>query len=307
MEKQVETLHEKIDRYTKYKNYNLILSASYKRLKKKRRYYRVLDCGTFLEFKKYENGQVLLSGANFCKDRLCPQCAKRRSLKILGQLSKVINELNINNCYEYLFCTLTLRNCRKQELDYTLDSLSKAFTKFTKSRFFRRSAPFKGCFRSTEITINKDNGTFHPHLHLLIAVNKNYFISKDYIKTVDIVDTWRRCLAIDYNPICYVKKVKNLENVKFEVAKYITKGSDFLISDDIGKTDELVELLSDVLYNKRFISYTGCFFQARKKLKLQDKDIDENINIDEIESCNELAYIIKKFRWNFGFSRYEEF
>lgn len=304
---QDENLQIRLGRFKILKKYSLVLAESYKRLGKERKYVRVKDCGTFLEFKKYENGQTILSGANFCRDRLCPQCAKRRSLKVFGQLSKVINDLKQYD-YDYIFITLTLRNCRRCDLDYTLNNLSLGFKKFINTKYFRNKL-FLGCFRSTEVTRNKKQDTFHPHLHLLVAVKKDYFkkTNKNYVKKEDLIKIWKRCLQIDYNPVCDIRAVKNKEKVSFEVSKYITKGSDFLYKDDGKTTDELVQLLSVALHSKRFISYVGCFFKSRQKLRLQDKDIDKNINIDEIENCSELAYIIHKFRWSFGFSGYEEF
>lgn len=304
---QDENLQVRLGRFKELKKYSLVLADSYKRLNKEKKYIRVKDCGTFLEFKKYKNGQVVLSGANFCKDRLCPACAKRRSLKVFGQLSKVLNDLKKYN-YKYLFITLTLRNCRRCDLDDTLLKLSKGFKKFINTKYFRNRV-FFGCFRSTEITRNKEQDTFHPHLHLLVAVKKDYFkkTNKNYVKKEDLIKIWRRCLGINYNPVCDIRAVKNEEKVSFEVSKYITKGSDFLYKDDTKITDELVELLSVALHSKRFISYVGCFYKSRQKLRLQDKDIEKNINVDEIEGCEELAYIITKFRWNFGFSEYQEF
>ena len=142
MNTQDENLEVRLERFKELKKYSLVLSESYKRLGKEKKFIRVRDCGTFLEFKRYENGQVFLSGANFCRDRLCPQCAKRRSLVVFGQLSKVLNDLNQYN-YKYLFITLTLRNCRRCDLDDTLQNLSKGFTKFTKTKYFRNKVFFR--------------------------------------------------------------------------------------------------------------------------------------------------------------------
>lgn len=65
---------------------NLELAASYKRIGSNK-YYRVLDCSTFLEWKYYfEINEKRLAKANFCKVRLCPMCSWRRSLKIFGQV-----------------------------------------------------------------------------------------------------------------------------------------------------------------------------------------------------------------------------
>ncbi len=86
----------------------LDLAESYKRLGYKK-YYRVLDCSTFLEWRYYvESKEKKLINANFCKVRLCPMCAWRRSLKTFGQVSKVMDYVEENYDYKYIFLTLTV-------------------------------------------------------------------------------------------------------------------------------------------------------------------------------------------------------
>lgn len=304
---QDKNLKLQLDKFKQNKEYSILLANSYNRLGKENKFLNTYHCGDFLEFTQYiKSGQVRLTGANFCKDRLCPQCAKRRSLKVFSQLSLVLQELKKYK-YQYLFCTLTLKNCNLDGLDITLDNISIAFKKFRESSFFRgKNKQFLGCFKSVEITRNHSNGTLHPHLHLLIAVDKYYFSNFNtyYVKSIDISDCWRDCLGVNYNPSCTLNAVKKIKNVTCEVAKYITKGSDFLFKDDEKLTDTLVDTFSNALYNKRFISYVGCFYNARKKLKL--KDDDNLINFDAINNCDELEYIVKRYRWNIGLSNYEE-
>ena len=66
---------------------------------------QVSDCGSYLEFHHEldDDGCInevgLLHRANFCKDRLCPLCSWRRSLKMFGQISDISDHLH----EDYLF------------------------------------------------------------------------------------------------------------------------------------------------------------------------------------------------------------
>ena len=293
-----------IDLYSQYKLQSLFLADVYKNLGFDKKFFSVKECGTFLEFKKcVETGEIALTGANFCRDRLCPMCAKRKSLKNFSTLSKVLGVLNKNNKYRYLFCTLTLKNCEYSDLSKTLDIIKFGFTNFLKSHFFRgKNKQFLGCFKSIEITINTDTRTFHPHIHLLIAVNKYYFSKYNsfYIDNFKLKEEWQACLGIDYLPMCDIRAVKNIQKATCEVSKYICKSSDYLFYNDIQKSSELVSILSDSLYNRRFLAYTGIFFKAKKLIKN-----DDNINIDDINNNPQFNYIFTRYKWNIGFSRYE--
>lgn len=76
------------------KNRSLELSAVYKRLQMDSKAYSIQNCGTYLEFKRFKNNNDFkLYHANFCKCRLCPMCSWRRSLKIFGQVSRIMEEL----------------------------------------------------------------------------------------------------------------------------------------------------------------------------------------------------------------------
>lgn len=301
MKKQDKILKQ-LEVMKKNKMLSLELAESYRRLGNVNKYWKVYECGTFLEFKKcLQSGEIVISGANFCKDRLCPQCAKRRSLKVFSQLSSVLQEMEQYD-YRYLFVTLTIKNCIGAELEQNLKDLSEGFKKFYESRFFRgKNKQFFGCFRSTEITRNAETGEFHPHIHILIAVNKYYFSKANtyYVTQRDISEIWKNCLGLQYFPVCDIRAVKCLKNVKCEVSKYITKGSDFLFPNNPQLTDKLVSLLSDALYRKRFISYKGCFKESYKKLKL--KDDDDLINISNINKSKELNYIFYRYKWTIGY------
>lgn len=93
-----DTKNGKDNNWKERKESTLDLAASYKRIGSNK-YYRVLDCSTFLEFRLTTVNDLKLTNANFCKVRLCPMCSWRRSLKIFGQVSKVMDYVEENYNY----------------------------------------------------------------------------------------------------------------------------------------------------------------------------------------------------------------
>ena len=294
---------------------NLNLADSYKRLKDKK-YYRVIDCSTFLEFGVTKTTNLKLLNANFCKVRLCPMCAWRRSLKIFGQVSKVMDYVEENYDYRYIFLTLTVQNCYGEDLKNTLDLMTNAFNKMNQRKAFKQS--IKGYFRSLEITYNKKDDTYHPHFHLILAVNKSYFTDKDYyLSQENWTKLWKESLKIDYTPIVDVRRIisnskdKSFSKVIAETAKYTVKSDDFLIKDenekiDEERTDKVVAILDKALHRKRLVSFGFLFKEIHKQLKLDDaEDGDLNKTDNDNDLRDDLTNIILRYQWNIGIKNYK--
>ena len=292
---------------------NLNLANSYKRLGEKK-YYRVIDCSTFLEFGVTKTSSLKLLQANFCKVRLCPMCAWRRSLKIFGQVSKVMDQVEKNYNYRYIFLTLTVKNCYSEDLKDTLDLMTKSFNKLSERKAFKKA--IKGYFRSLEITYNKEDNTYHPHFHLILAVNKSYFTDKDYyLSQENWTRLWKESLQVDYKPVVDVRRVKskdkNFSKVIAETAKYTVKSEDFLIKKEDGKidealTDEVVATLDKALHRKRLVSFGFLFKDIHRQLKLDDAengDLKKTDNEDELR--DDLTDIILRYQWNIGIKNYK--
>ena len=109
-----------------------------------------------------------------------------------------------------LFLTLTVKNCKADELRDTLTLLTAAWTKLAKRRPFMRAV--KGWFRAIEITRNQSDGTYHPHIPAILVVEPDYFkrsgglyifqgvgaqVPPDGYKIPSWVDMWRQCLQAD--------------------------------------------------------------------------------------------------------------
>jgi len=298
------------------------LADSYRRLGEefKSKQYRVSDCGTFLEFKRFINDNSMkLNKANFCKVRLCPMCSWRRSLKIYGQVSKIMDEVVKNEDLEFIFLTLTTRNCEGQDLSNTIDNIFNAFNKMTKRVKFKKSV--KGYFRALEVTHNLNImsdwfDTYHPHLHCILVVNKSYFKKPDiYITQEEWTSLWKDVLKVDYTPIVDVRRFKdrNGKGIKksiAETAKYTVKSDDYIIKDDV--TDEIIETLTDdavlvldkALANRRLVAFGGILKEYHKKLNLDDMEDGDLVNTDNEDLREDLEFIIERYSWNIGYKQY---
>lgn len=300
----------------------LELAESYKRLGPdfENKHYRVRYCGTFLEFKRFINDNTIkLNQANFCKVRLCPMCSWRRSLKIYGQVSKVMNEVSKNNDYDYIFLTLTTRNCKANELSQTIDNIFNGFKKLTKRKRYKQS--IKGHFRALEVTHNLNImsdwfDTYHPHLHCVLVVNKSYFTdTKSYITQEEWTNLWKSVLRIDYIPIVDVRRFKDvvgkgIEKSIAETAKYTVKSDDYIVRDDV--TNEVIETLTDdavlvldkALAHRRLVAFGGILKEYHKKLNLDDMEDGDLVNTDNEDLREDLEFIIERYSWNIGYKQY---
>ena len=114
---------------------SLVIADSLQRLDDEKRATRIRLCGTYLEFtKEIESGRRFLSAANFCRERLCPLCQWRRSLKVFYEVSQVMDAMEADHKNLVpLFLTLTLRNCKAEtgDLSKTLDAVFQGWYRFT--------------------------------------------------------------------------------------------------------------------------------------------------------------------------------
>ena len=291
---------------------SLELAESLHRLGDHKRANRVWWCSSTLVFAvAKDTGEKKLHDANFCRERLCPMCAWRKSKKVFHQVSDVMEEVDKESPgLVPIFLTLTLRNCSAKELSRTLDTVFTGWYRITNHRKIKRIV--RGWFRALEITYNKQDDTFHPHIHAILLVEKSYFKSKDYMETKDWVKMWRTALKLNYDPVCDIRKVKQRGKNKgknkavAEVAKYTLKDTEY-ISDDKQLTDKLVKILGEALRGRRLYAFGGLMKEIAKQLGIKDKDVGEGdlIHLDDDEDLRpDIDYILQIFRWNIGLSNY---
>ena len=298
----------------------LRLAQAYKRINSPKTH-RILDCAGYMEFRRYADNSMKLNSANFCQLRLCPTCSWRRSMKIFAQVSKIMG--SIKDDYNFLFLTLTCKNVTASNLDKQIDILISGFKALCVRKQFKSAV--RGWCRALEITYNWQSTEFHPHFHVILAVDKDYFTSDHYITQDDFCLMWQSCLNVDYKPICDIRTFTESEKGKgkevAEVAKYCVKVNSIManlsgiasysqeLQDEArratdGITDEIVFTLDAVLRNRRLIGYGGIFKKKHKELNL-DSDIDGDlIRTTGNTTQEDLPFEIERYRWHIGLKNY---
>ena len=193
----------------------------------------------------------------------------------------------------WLFLTLSTRNAIDgYTLEQSLKDLTKAFDRL--SRYKKVSKNLVGFLRSTEVTVNKNDGSYNQHMHVLLCVESAYFRKKEnYITQTEWVDLWQKALQVDYRPVANIKAIKpnqkgdkDIQAAIKETSKYSVKSSDFLTSNQ-EKNQEIVKDLEQGLYRKRMLSYGGLLKQKHKILNLDDSEDGNLINTSDEKTTEE--------------------
>ena len=232
----------------------------------------------------------------------------------------------IQNDYVFLFLTLTVPNCSADELIQTIDKLQEGWYRFI--NYKRIKTAVKGYFKALEVTRNTNRysrsfNTYHPHFHVILAVNKRYLKSKEYIQHSEWLEMWRKAMRnSDITQVdirrCKSKQdiqegeqaVKALGSAVAEIAKYSVKSADylgrfdkdgFLVSpfpDD--EIDEAVITLGSALHGRRLTALGGIFDEVAKKLQLDDCENGDLLHINGEEVRSDVAYMIRRYGWSCG-------
>ncbi|WP_449463614.1 protein rep [Streptococcus suis] len=229
---------------------------------------RVASCGDMLHFMRREDGSLRLYQAYFCKNKLCPMCNWRRSMKYSYQTSRIIDEaIKQQPKGRFLFLTLTVKNVEGEKLNDTISQLTQAFNRLFKYKKVQKN--LIGYLRSVEVTHNEEEDTYHPHIHVLMMVKSSYFNKGDYIKQEEWGKLWSQSLKVDYVPMVDIRVVKEtgkgLKGAILETAKYPTKP----IKLDV-ENKQVVDDLYNGLYRKRQLGYGGLFKEIKKQLAFDD-------------------------------------
>lgn len=310
MKKEIlqDVRHGKKLNWREKKVQSLKLADSFHRLGENKRAGRILFCGSELTFRRdLETGEKTLEHANFCRERLCPMCQWRRSLKIFRQVSQVMDKVEQQQPdLVPIFLTLTMRNCEPEKLGQTVDEIFQGWYQLTKHRKIKRVG--QGWFRALEVTYNEKQNTFHPHLHAILLVDKGYFkkANKDYMQTTDWVQMWRKAMGLDYDPICDVRRLRSRKS-KYkslaEVAKYTFKDREIFRKDE-ALMDKLVGVLAVALKNRRLYAFGGVMKKAAKEIGMEQPGEGDLVHIEEDEIRTDVATMIEVYRWNFGVANY---
>ena len=189
--------------------------------------------------------------------------------------------------------TLTLENCKIEDLRHTIDHLNKSFKRLSQ----RKDFPAIGWIKSLEVTksrnhfsetkliidgekVTKLTATAHPHFHILMMVKSGYFGGKYFVNKEKWIELWKSCLRVDYDPSVHVKAVtegQDLLKLLPELVKYQVKESDLI--DD---RDWFLEM-NKQLYKTRALEIGGILKPYLKALEKEPEDLIGQGEDDEID------------------------
>ncbi|MCY9674424.1 protein rep [Bacillus pumilus] len=310
------------------KKKSTLMSEHYKALEKRTGapYYgkkaeKMCDCAECLAFRRDKaTGRLRLYQAYFCKVRLCPMCAWRRSLKIAYHNKLIVEEANRQYKPSWIFLTLTVRNVEGDALKQTISDMMTAWNRLFGYKAVKTAV--LGYFRALEITKNHEQNTYHPHFHVLIPVKKSYF-SHNYIKQSEWTSLWKRAMKLDYTPIVHVQRVKGKKGIDaeaieqevrkemeeqkaiLEISKYPVKDADVICGNEVTEENlDTVYYLDDALNARRLIGYGGILKEIHKELNLTDAEDGDLVRIeeDDDEVANETFEVMA--RWHVGIKNY---
>lgn len=237
---------------------------------------RFSECGKYLEINP-ETGHIYK--ANFCKERLCPVCNYLKSCNNWRKIKLTIDDIRENNTQtQFVFMSLTVKNCTPEDLKKTIDELLQGFRRLTNRKTWKKC--ILGTLRGLEITYNPKENTFHPHIHILACVPNTYF-SENYITIDQLRKWWQESARLDYFVQVDIRKTTGDNEAISEVAKYSIKTAEVLNANSSDQKITAVKKMHLATYGRRLIATTGVFKETMKKLNIGDlEEITERDNAE---------------------------
>lgn len=271
----------------------------------------------------------------YCRERLCPLCQYKRSLKIKHNTMDIVKRVEeVNTDIQYLFITLTMRNCYGDELQKAIDDELAAWAKLTdKRKRFKKVC--RGYIRTLEVTYNAEKHSYHPHLHIIMAVSDDYFTNPNlYLTHNDIAEHWRTAMNLSYRPVIDVRAItkegqkiiidagedirediiiKKLDNRELQYEHAVSEVCKYAVKFNYEKAPAIaLKTLYEALHGRRLISYGGIFRIAKQELQIPD---EENVSPEEeltlledglCESCAGSELMYELLRFDAGASMYSK-
>lgn len=297
--------------WSEKKSRSIKAAESFKRREEPSKAYRVRHCGEDLSFIRDESG-LHLHEAAFCRERMCPMCQWRRSLKVFTQVSQVMDRvlLDAPNLTP-IFLSLTQRNVPAESLQNEIQRIMIGWRLFTNHWTVKKRV--QGFFRALELTRKSAARGFHPHIHAILMVDEQtYFKGADYLKTRDFGRLWRTCCKLDYDPIVDIRSVKTatragampMHKAAAEVAKYSVKDAD-IITDNERETDEALDAIGRALKGRRLYAFGGIMKRIAKQLEVDNAGEGDLVHVEgEAQIRSDLAQMIETYGWDMGISNY---
>ena len=237
---------------------------------------RLKECGNFIKFQSSEDKtKFILAGGNFCNNRFCPFCSWLKAKRTAFELLELIKVVEYTEKLAFIFITLTVPNVSRKSLREEIENFNVSFNRLWKTKEFK--AFNKGFIRKLEVTYNEERNDYHPHFHLVVAVNKSYFKSRDYMSKRRLLELWQRATRnpaitqVDIKP-CRMDTVKQV----MELATYSAK------QGDLYSSKEVFDGFYEGLFRKKLLVYNGIFKEYKKKIDTGEVDPAQVIELNQL-------------------------
>jgi hypothetical protein len=213
---------------------------------------RFEQCGMNARYAWSEKNAKWVVVASYCRSRFCEPCARAKQMTIALNLRRQLSARPIGR---YRFTTLTIAHT-EDPLPDQLRKLLTCWKRLKKTKAWRTQA---GGAYFLECKIG-DDGLWHPHLHV---VSEGYFLPMR-----ELSGLWSQLTGGSY--VVDVRAVHNLDDVCFELTKYVTKGTSSDVWED---HDRAIEWICA----SRGVRLCGTFGSWRKFKLTAKLDQDKNL------------------------------
>ncbi|HDE7266776.1 TPA: protein rep [Staphylococcus aureus] len=273
-----------MEKYTQKKLRNQLLQTLISKHVSDKSFERIKECNTFLFMVADKTMEkTKLHRSNNCDNRFCPICAWKKSRKNALKISVLMQYLREEKNKDFVFLTLTAPNVKADELDDEIKHYNKSFQRLMQRKEVKNAV--RGYVRKLEVTYNKDRDDYHPHFHVILVVDKQYFNNKNqYIKRDRWLELWQKSTKNNLITQVDVRKVKATDNKKevSEIAKYSAKDSDYL------EDEKVFDTFYKSLSGKRLIVYSGLFKDASKLY--ENKELEKYKELDPTQYIYQIFY-----------------
>ena len=201
-----------------------------------------------------------------CGNRWCLRCMQRKALSDALEIYTLANYLYTEKNYRFLFITLTAPNCSGDDLRDTISQFNKGIDRLFKREPYR--SDFKAWITKVETTYNVKRKDYHPHLHVLVAVDKRYLKDSDrFVSNDRLRKDWREVFGDDTITQVDIKKAsgdtkrKRMKSV-LELAKYTAKPSHYL------RDQKVFDTFFDAMKNRQALRFCGELSELHKMYDL---------------------------------------
>lgn len=258
------------------------------------RWVNMYDCGRELSVAWCSAcGAAHVRPARTCKHRLCPLCQLRRARRLGAQASAAYAAAGPRlDGVRMALVTLTQRNVKADQLRDEVGNLLAACSRLRLVRTIRRDVV--GSARNVEITYNRQQRTYHPHVHMIIWLRPGadwHLMGAAWWR-----EHWRALMGLDYDPVVDVSPIEDVEGSIAEVSKYCAKTAK-LSALPLPELARVVDALDYALAGRRLIAYSGLWATLRRELAQPDPDAEDDH--DELpDKCDCGAALVSAvFRW----------